>query len=71
MLLSGIHMRTDGTENYIIKKYPGELVLKGGANGFILQAFCHITNTGLLSKPMMESPNTGISYFLNFRRKWT
>lgn len=25
---------TDGTENYIIKKYPDEVVLKGGANGY-------------------------------------
>ena len=32
---------TDGTENYIIKKYPGELVLKGGANGYFTGILPH------------------------------
>jgi L-asparaginase II len=32
---------TDGTENYIIKKYPRELVLKGGANGYFTGILTH------------------------------
>lgn len=32
---------TDGTENYIIKKCPGALVLKGGANGYFTGILTH------------------------------
>ena len=35
------YIRYRRTENYIIKKYPGELVLKGGANGYFTGILPH------------------------------